>query len=422
VKIAIVGAGSTYTPELFEGLILRRGELAITEVALHDIDPGRLEPVAGFCCRMASNMGADFRIRHTLDLDDALFGATFVVVQIRVGGQEARHRDETVPVRHGRIGQETTGAGGFAKALRTIPAVLEIAERVRACAPGAWVINFTNPSGIITEVLLRHGRVQTVGLCNIPVEMRMEAAKALGVPPETVELDYAGLNHLGFVRRIRVSGQDVTDAVLAFFRGGSGPKNMPDIDFPPDLVGALGMIPSPYLRYYVAEDTVMSELRSRTLTRAQEVMDLERRLFDIYLDPETWRKPDLLDQRGGAWYSRVALDVMAGLISAIPRVEVVNCLNRGALPGLPDDTVVEIPARLSSHGVSPVSVDPLPDAAMGIVCHAKAYERLTIEAALGRSRAKALAALMANPLVRTIDAARGILGDLIANGDFDPVD
>lgn len=422
MKLAVIGGGSTYTPELFEGLVQRQRELALHEVVLHDIDSERLTPVAGFCRRMGEAMGATFATRDTLDLDDAVRGAAFVVIQIRVGGQAARHRDESIPLAHGRIGQETTGAGGFCKALRTVPAVLRIAERVRLHAPGAWIINFTNPSGLVTEALLRQGKVRTVGLCNIPIEMRMQAAKALDVHPDLVELDYAGLNHLGWIRGVRVAGNDITRQVLAFFEGGEGPANIPDIDYPAGFIAALGMIPSPYLRYYYAEDRVLEELRAQPKTRAQVVMELEERLFAIYREPAQNTKPVLLDLRGGAWYSRVALDVMVGLLSPEGRREVVNTLNQGALPGLPDDAVVEVPALLSAHGVQPLPGEPLPEQVAGLVRQAKAYERLTIEAAITRSRPKALAALVANPLVRTVDAAAAILDDVIANGDFVPVD
>ncbi len=422
MKVAVIGGGSTYTPELFEGLLARQAELGLTEVVLEDIDAARLEPVAGFCRRMAVAAGSGILIRHTLDLDQAIAGATFVITQVRVGGQQARHRDETVPLRHGCIGQETTGAGGFAKALRTIPVLLGIAARVRERAPGAWIINFTNPSGIITEALLRHGGVPTVGLCNIPTEMRMEAAKALGAPPESVELDYVGLNHLAWIRGLRVAGNDVFEQVLAAFTGAGGPANIPQIDVGADLVAALHAIPTWYLRYYYSTEAVLEELRAAPKTRAQVVMDLEERLFAIYRDPSQHEKPALLAERGGAFYSRAAIDVMAALLSPTPRVQIVNTLNRGAVPGLPDDASVEIPTELSSHGVRPLPQAPVPEEYFGLMRQVKGYERLTIEAAMTRSRAKALAALAANPLVRTAAKARAILADIMANGDFDPLD
>lgn len=423
MKVAVIGGGSTYTPELLLGLIERRQALGLGEVALHDIAPERLRPVASFCRRMALGRGAsDLSITETLDLDEALHKATFVVIQIRVGGQEARHRDEERGLRLGIVGQETTGEGGFAKAIRTIPQVLKIAERVRAVAPGAWVINFTNPSGIITEALLRHGKVQTVGLCNIPMEMKIETAKALGVEPEAVELDYVGLNHLGFVRRVFVQGKDVTEKILMAFEKGFVPKNIPEVDFGKDFYAALRMVPSPYLRYYYATEEVIEELKKAPMTRAQKVMEIEKALFAYYSDERTWEKPALLEERGGAWYSRVAVAVMEGLLSSVGRREVVNTLNKGAIPGIPEDSVVEVRADLSARGVVPVPSEPLPEEVFGLIRQVKAYERLTIEAALTRSRGKALMALMANPLVRTLKMARAVLDDLIACGDFVPED
>jgi len=420
VKIAVVGGGSKHTPELFEGLVANAAALAVSEVVLHDIDPSRLDPVHGFCRRMADHAGARFATISTLDLADAVAGATFVVTQVRVGGQQARHRDESMPLRHGLLGQETTGAGGFAKAVRTIPAILEVAAAVRAHAPGAWVVNFTNPSGIVTEALLRHGGVRGVGLCNIPITMRLEAAAALGLDADAVELDYAGLNHLGWVRGIRIGGEDVTGPILAALASGGGPRNVPDMDFGPDLFGAIRAVPSPYLRYFYATEEVVSELAARGRTRAQDVMDLEERLFAIYRDPAQHEKPALLAERGGAWYSRVAVSVMLGLLSDAPRREVVNTLNRGAIPGLPDDAAVEVPAEVSRAGVRPLPVEPLPEEVFGLVRQVKSYERLTVEAAMTRSRAKALAALLANPLVRTLSKARAVLADMEAAGDFVP--
>lgn len=422
MKIAIIGGGSTYTPELVEGLVERGRDLGLTEVVLEDIDADRLDPVTGFCQRMVEHLGGGFQVRGTRDLDDAVRDCTFVVTQIRVGGQEARYRDETRGLKLGIVGQETTGEGGFSKAIRTIPEILDIADRVKQCAPGAWIINFTNPSGIITEALLNHGRVQTVGLCNIPIEMKMESAKALGLAPEAVELDYAGLNHLGWVRGIRANGEEILDKVLDLFKAGGVPEEISELDFGADFYRALPMIPSPYLRYFYCTEEVVAELQAAPRTRAQEVMEIEGKLFDYYRDPSNHEKPALLSKRGGAWYSRVALQVMEGLLKPMPTREIVNTQNRGAVPGLPDDAVVEIPAGLSSHGVDPLPVRPLEDGILGLVSQVKSYERLTIEAALERSRPKALAALMANPLVRTLQKARAVLDDLEAIGEFRPAE
>ncbi|HOU53787.1 MAG TPA: 6-phospho-beta-glucosidase [Myxococcota bacterium] len=423
MKVAVIGGGSTYTPELMEGLILRREELSLDEVVLQDIDLDRLDPVAGFCRRMASHLGApDLRVRDTRDLPEALSGASFVVVQVRVGGQKARHLDETLPLRHGCIGQETTGAGGFAKAMRTIPVLLEIAEAVKRHAPGAWWINFTNPSGMVTEALMRHGGVRTVGLCNIPMEMRIQAAELLGAPVEEVLLDYVGLNHLGFVRGVRWHGKDRLPDLLASLAEFQGPANLPGIEIPGDVVAALGAIPSGYVRYYYCTEEVLQELQRQPRSRAEVVMDLEERLLAIYRDPAEFRKPDLLQQRGGAWYSRVAVDVMAALLSPVPSIHVVNARNGDTVPGLPADATVEVPCRVSAHGVEPLPLTRrVPDEMMGLIAQVKAYERLAIEAAVTRSRRWALLALMAHPLVRTAEKARGILEEMTRAGSIPPL-
>jgi len=422
VKIAIIGGGSTYTPELIEGLLARSSNLGVTEVVLEDIDEGRLDPVSGFCKRMVSHHADPFSLRSTLDIDDAVSGSSFVVTQIRVGGQEARYRDEARGLANDIIGQETTGEGGFAKAVRTIPRILAIASRVRACAEGAWIINFTNPSGIITEALLGHGGIRTVGLCNIPVEMKMEIAKALRVKPQTVELDYVGLNHLGWVRGVFVDGTPIMDQVVEVLADGGLSKEIPELDFGRDFYRAFKVIPSPYLRYFYSTNEVMTELKAARRTRAQEVMEIEKKLFSYYRDTSTHRKPDLLSERGGAWYSRVAIDVMEGLLSPKQRREIVNTANMGAVPGLPDECVVEVPANISAYGVAPVPVSPIGEELFGLLRQVKAYERLTIEAAMEQSRGKALMALMANPLVRTLDKARAVLDDMIECGDLVPED
>ncbi|MBP7127236.1 6-phospho-beta-glucosidase [Myxococcota bacterium] len=423
MKVAVIGGGSTYTPELMEGLVLRRKELSLDEVVLQDVRPDRLGPVAGFCRRMADHLGSpDLRIRDTLDLPEALSGASFVVVQIRVGGQEARHLDETLPLRHGCIGQETTGAGGFGKAMRTIPVLLDIAREVRRHALGSWWINFTNPSGMVTEALMRHGGVRVVGLCNIPMEMRIQAAGLLGAPVEEVLLDYVGLNHLGFVRGVRWQGRDHLPDLLASLAEFQGPANLPGIEIPGDVVAALGAIPSGYLRYYYCTEEVLEELRRQPRSRAEVVMDLERQLFAIYRDPAEFRKPDLLQQRGGAWYSRVAVDVMAALLSPVPGIQVVNTRNGDTVPGLPADASVEVPCRVSAHGVEPLPLPrAVPEEMMGLIAQVKAYERLAIDAAVSRSGRAALLALMAHPLVRTAEKARGILEEMTRAGSIPPL-
>ena len=418
MKIAIMGAGSTYTPELFEGLVKRGAELGVTEVVFEDIDPSRLDPVFGFCERMAQKMGARFGMRRTIDQDDAVKDAAFVIIQIRVGGQEGRHEDIMLGLRHGLVGQETTGVGGFAKAVRTIPKVLSIAESVSRLSPNARVINFTNPSAIITEALQRYSAVNAIGLCNIPIDTQIEIAKALDCPVDAVELDYVGLNHLSWVRGISVNGRDRTDEVIEALSKGFGPANVPEVDYGKAFWHALHMIPSPYLRYFYLTDDMVGTLQTKTKTRAQEVMEIEEKLFAYYNDKNTWEKPELLNQRGGAWYSKIAIEIIAALLDPKPRPLIVNTAQAGVVAQMPEDAVMELMCDVSKNGVVPRPVGEIQEEIFGLIRQVKSYERLTIEAAIQHSRDKALMALLANPLVRTLPKALAVLDKLIEFGRF----
>lgn len=416
MKITVIGGGSTYTPELLGGLVAWEAELGLTELVLHDVRADRLTPVAGFCRRMAAARGAGFAIRDTMALDEAVDGAAFVIVQIRVGGQEARHEDILMGLRHGLIGQETTGVGGMAKALRTIPEMLAVARAVRERAPDAWIVNFTNPSGIVTEAVARHGGMRVVGLCNIPMETKMELAGALGVPAASIDLDYVGLNHLAWVRRVLVDGVDRLPDVIDRLASGHGPQNIPELDYGPTFLRALGALPSPYLRYFYARDEMLAELQAKPQTRAQEVMAIERELLAIYADPSVSDPPESLSKRGGAWYSRAAVELMRALLADEPTIHVVNVPNRGAVPLLPDDAVVEVPARVSRAGVVPRPVGDVAPELLGLMQQVKAYERLTIEAAVTGRRDRALLALVANPLVPGVRVAEAVLHDIVGRG------
>ncbi len=416
MKIAVIGGGSTYTPELLGGLIAREEELGLRELVLEDIRADRLEPVGAFCRRMAKRAGAGFAITSTMDFDEAVRGADFVILQIRVGGQEARHEDILMGLRHGLIGQETTGVGGMAKALRTIPVVLEMERRIRVLAPGAWIINFTNPSGIITETLLRHGETPVIGLCNIPMETRVELAAALGVAVERVDLDYVGLNHLAWVRRVLVDGVDRLPEVIEVLASGGGPKNVPEMQYPPEFLRALGAIPSPYLRYFYATKHMFEEIRKKPKTRAQEVMEIEAELLDFYADESNDVAPKMLSERGGAWYSHAAVEVLLALRGNAPSLQVVNVANKGAVPHLPDDASVEVSAFLSRSGVVPRPVGDVAPEMLGLIQQVKAYERATIEAGVTGRQDRALMALQANPLVPDVETALGVLKELVARG------
>jgi 6-phospho-beta-glucosidase len=409
MKIAVIGAGSTYTPELVSGLARERDRLQLRELVLHDINGDRREIVGGLAGRMLARQGFDGALTVTGELDRALDGADSVLIQIRVGGQAARLHDETVPLRCGCIGQETTGAGGFAKAMRTVPVVLEIAERARRlAAAGAWIVDFTNPVGIVTRALADAGH-RAVGLCNVAIGFERAIARALDVEPERVRVDQVGLNHLTWVRAAWVDGQDVLGEVLRDHADVMEEQSA----LPRRLFDDLGAVPSYYLRYFYAESQVMNELQSEP-PRAEVVAGIERELLELYRDPALVEKPVLLEQRGGAYYSEAATRLIASLADDSGDIQVVDVRNNGALPGLADDDVVELPARIGRDGPEPVAQAPLAPEMLGLVQHVAAYERLTAEAAVTRDRVTARRALLANPLVREYSKAEQLLDMLLA--------
>ena len=411
VRIAVVGGGSTYTPELIEGISLRDSRLPVDEIILLDPDPERAEVVGGLARRMLNRLEWPGRLILTPDPDAALDGADFVVIQLRVGGQAARYLDETLPPRHGTIGQETTGAGGFAKALRTVPVVLDIAERAaRRAAPGHWIVDFTNPVGIVSQALLDDGH-RAIGLCNVAIGFQRRFAKRFGVSPDRVELEHVGLNHLTWERAIRVDGVDRLPELLRTDLD----EIAADLGMPADLVRILEAIPSYYLRYYYQFDEVLAEQRSDGHeTRAEEVIDIENRLLEMYRDPHLAEKPALLADRGGAFYSEAAAQLIASLHDGAGDIQVVNVRNNGALPDLPDAAVVEIPARVDRDGAHPLPLAPLAPEMRGLVLQAKAYEELAIAAARSGDRDVALRALLANPLVGRWEIADQLLTEILA--------
>jgi 6-phospho-beta-glucosidase len=406
VKVAVVGAGSTYTPELVEGFVTRGDRLPVDELAMLDIDPDRLGIVGDLAERMMRRAGWAGGLIRTEDAREALEGADFVIVQLRVGGNKARFTDETIPLEFDRIGQETTGAGGFAKALRTVPVVLELAELTAEIgAPNAWFVDFTNPTGLVTQALLDAGH-RACGLCNVAIGFQREFASRFGVEPERVQLEHVGLNHLTWERKVLVDGQDRLPELLATCTDEEWE------DAPADLVRRLGAIPSYYLHYYYRTSSVLARQR-REKTRAEEVMEIEAGLLELYKDPNLDTKPKLLEQRGGAFYSDAAAALVASLHAGTGDVQVVNVRNEGAIPNLGDDDVVEISCSVDRAGAHPLPVDPLPPEMHGLVAQVKAYERLTILAAMSGSREDALLALMTNPLVSDYDTAKPLLDALL---------
>ena len=404
MKLAVIGAGSTYTPEL----VSRVSELPVTDLALHDIDHDRLQVVGGLAKRMLARAGYEGGLTLTGELDRALDQASFVLLQIRVGGQQARLHDETVPLRCGCIGQETTGAGGFAKAMRTVPVVLELAERVsERAAPGAWIVDFTNPVGIVTRALLDQGH-RAIGLCNVAIGFQRRFAHALGIAPERVLIDQVGLNHLTWIRAVHIDGEDRLDALLADY----GDELAAELELPRRLLDDLGAIPSYYLRYFYGHDEVLAEQRDG-VPRAQTVAEIERELLAMYRNEALDTKPELLEQRGGAFYSDAAMGLVGSLISGDGAVHVVDTRNAGTLQGLAADDVVEVPARVTGTGAQPLPQRPLAPELLGLVQHVAAYERLTVKAATTGDPVLARKALLAHPLVGQTAKVDELLEDLL---------
>jgi 6-phospho-beta-glucosidase len=395
MKVAVVGAGSTYTPELVSGLERERARVDVDDLVLHDIDAARLDVVGGLARRMLDAQGYAGRLTLTGALDRALEGADVVLLQIRVGGQAARLSDETVPLACGCIGQETTGAGGFAKALRTVPVVLEIARRARElAAPGAWIVDFTNPVGIVTRALIDDGH-RAIGLCNVAISLQRAMAPMLGVDPDRVVVDQVGLNHLTWVRAVWLDGHDVLGELLE-----SHADALADmVELPVRLLRELGAVPSYYLRYFYAHDEVLAEQTGGATPRAAVVAEIERELLAMYADPSLVTKPALLEQRGGAYYSEAATRLVASLAAGDDAVHVVDVRNDGALESLADDDVVEIPARIGHDGVRALPQRPLGPELLGLVQHVAAYERLTARAAVSGDPVTARKALLSHPLI-----------------------
>ena len=409
MKVTVVGGGSTYTPELVAGLARERERLDLRELVLHDIDADRREVVGGLARRMLDAAGYTGSLSVTDDLDVALDRASFVLIQLRVGGQAARLSDETIPLACGCIGQETTGAGGLGKALRTVPVVLEIAERVRELAhDDAWIVDFTNPVGIVTRALLDHGH-RAVGLCNVAIGVQRHVARLLAVEPRRVLVDQVGLNHLTWVRAVHVDGRDVLPELLR----DHGDELAAHAGQPRRVLEELGAIPSYYLRYFYFHDEVLDEQRTG-VPRAATVAEIERELLELYRDPALTTTPKLLEQRGGAYYSEAATQLVASLAGGDGDVQVVDVRNNGTVAGLADDDVVELPARVEAAGPVPLPQAPLPPELLGLAQHVAAYERLAVAAAISGDRTVVHKALLAHPLIGQVPMADELVTALLA--------
>ncbi|MEV7948866.1 6-phospho-beta-glucosidase [Streptomyces rubiginosohelvolus] len=413
MKLAVVGGGSTYTPELIDGFARLRDTLPIEELVLVDPAADRLELVSGLARRIFAKQDHAGKITTTTDIDAGVADADAVLLQLRVGGQAARNQDETWPLECGCVGQETTGAGGLAKALRTVPVVLDIAERVRRTNPDAWIIDFTNPVGIVTRALLQAGH-KAVGLCNVAIGFQRKFARLLEVEPGQVHLDHVGLNHLSWELGVRLGGPD-GENVLPKLLAEHGDAIADDLRMDRRIVDRLGVVPSYYLRYFYAHDEVVRELGTKP-SRAAEVAAMEKELLEMYGDPALDEKPELLAKRGGAFYSEAAVDLAASLLGdGGSPVQVVNTYNNGTLPFLPDDAVIEVQARVGRDGATPLAVPALDPLYAGLIANVTAYEDLALEAALRGGRDRVFKALLAHPLIGQFDYAEGLTDRLLAH-------
>lgn len=413
MKLAVIGGGSTYTPELIDGFARMRELLPIEELWLVDTNPERLRLVGGMSERMFRRAGHTGRIVPSDDLIAGVSDADAVLIQLRIGGQDARRGDETFPHECGCIGQETTGPGGFAKALRTVPVVLQVAEAVRTYAkPDAWIIDFTNPVGIVTRALTQAGH-RAVGLCNVAIGFQRRFANLLGVDHTAITLGHVGLNHLTWERSVTVEEGATSRDALPELLGTHLDELANEIELAPGLIRLLGNVPSYYLRYYYAHDEVYREQQG-VPTRAEAVQDVERTLLDLYADPNVDTKPDALAKRGGAFYSEAAVDLIASLRNNRGDTQVVNIVNNGALPFLPDDHIIEVPAVVRSGGFEALPIPALPDDIAGLISHVAAYERLALDAAIHGGRNRVLRAMLTHPLVQQYDRAEKLTDLLLA--------
>jgi 6-phospho-beta-glucosidase len=421
MKVTVIGGGSTYTPELVSGFIARADAFPLTELWLMDVSPERLDVVGRFAQRMAEVQGASFAVCLSTDLREAIRDASYVITQLRVGGMAARRADEYLGQRHDLIGQETTGVGGMAMALRTIPVLLDVAREMRRSAPGALLVNFTNPSGLITEALSRYAPdVPAVGLCNVAITAKMEILDALAeetgirLDPGRAHLDTLGLNHLSWHRGLVADGEDLWPSVIEGTIATL--KAAPDPEWDPRMLGSLRMIPNYYLHYYYNTAHKRSEQDRWPPSRAEQVMAIETDLLRQYAEPDRTEPPDGLMARGGAYYSTMAAQLLSAHHNDLGEVHVVNVPHRGAVPGWPTDWVLELPCRVDRAGIHPLPARPLPLVCFGLLAAVKAYELLTVEAAVHGDRNAAYQALLVHPLGPPAGEVQDVLDDLLETG------
>ena len=432
LKIVTIGGGSSYTPELVEGFIKRYDKLPVTELWLVDIEEGRekLEIVGNLAKRMVEKAGVPMEVHISYDRREALKDADFVTTQMRVGLLDARIKDERIPLSHGVIGQETNGAGGMFKAFRTIPVILDIEKDIAELCPDAWLINFTNPAGMVTEALNRYGARQNgkyIGLCNVPIGMEKAAADVLNVKHEDLNMTFAGLNHMVFGTKVEVNGEDRTnDLIEALAKGEIGQivRNISDFSWNPEFIRGLGMMPCPYHKYYFQREKMLQEeLKefSKGQTRAEVVKGVEGELFDLYKNPDLKEKPTQLEKRGGAYYSDAACRLITSIYNDTQDIQPVDFRNGDAISDIDPNSVVEVSCVITKEGPKPLKIGELPVASKGLIQEIKTFERLVVEAAVEGNVEKAILALTVNPLVASDSLAKVLVEELLeAHKDYLP--
>lgn len=421
MKIAVIGGGSSYTPELIHGIIQRIEEFPVREIALVDVEEGqwKLDIIRELSLRMLKKHNIKIKITSTLNRKEAIKDADFVVTQFRVGELKARLKDETIPLKYNLIGQETTGVGGFTKALRTIPVILDICKDISELAPNAFLINFTNPAGIITETILNYTKVKAIGLCNVPITMKNNISKLLEVEASRIKIDFLGLNHMVYGKAVYLDGENITkDMIYRLSKGASiNMNNIPDLKWDEEFLKSLNMIPCPYHRYFYMKDEILKEqleeIKNGHGTRAKQVMEIENKLFKIYDDEKLDEKPAELDKRGGAYYSEAAVSLMSAIYNDKNEIHTVNIKNNGSILDLPNNSVIETNAIVNKNGTTPISSGNLPNSIKGLVQQVKAYETLTVEAAVKGDYNTAFLALINNPLGGSIDITKKLLKDIL---------
>lgn len=418
LKLAVIGGGSSYTPELVEGIINNQDVLNVSEIWLVDTAEGeeKLSVIENLSKRMVEKAQCTIKIVATLDRRKAIKDATYVITQIRVGQLKMRRMDEYISIKHGVIGQETTGAGGFMKALRTVPVMLDICKDMEELAPDAWLLNFTNPAGIITEAILKHSNINAIGLCNNPINFYKKFATTYNVAMKDVSINFAGINHLIWITELYVKGQSKMEDILTGKSNSYEAKNIPSFGWDLEFLQSLGAIPCGYHKYYYQTDQILEkqlEQYKHNETRADQVQQVEKELFEIYKNPRLEEKPEALEQRGGAYYSEAAINLIKSIHLDSKEIHTLNVRNNGTLSCLPNDVSIEVNCVVENHQITPLHVGGVSTQIRGLLQHVKAYEELTVEAAITGNRGIALQALTSHPLIPSFDRAKSILDEML---------